>query len=92
MLSKKEIESLLAALDERLAKKSIVGELYLVGGAVMCLAYEARPATKNVDGYFVPKNEVQKAAEEVARHYDLPLDWLNDAVKGFLSEHGRPSG
>lgn len=89
MLSEADIRGLLKELDGKLAQDEVVGELYLVGGAVMSLAYHARPATKDVDGYFVPKEKIRRAAEAIARERELPLNWLNDAVKGFLSPKGR---
>lgn len=87
-LTKVEIERLLRELDAELAKDDVKGELYLVGGAVMCLAYGARAATRDVDGVFRPSKQVRAAASRVALANRLPASWLNDAVKGFFSEHG----
>ncbi|MEO8127623.1 MAG: DUF6036 family nucleotidyltransferase [Bryobacteraceae bacterium] len=67
----------------------IVGEINIFGGTSMVLAFQARQSTKDVDAIFAPANEVREAARSVAGQLDLPIDWLNDAVKGFVSERSR---
>jgi len=87
-LAKTDIERLLSELSSHLEAMNVRGELYLVGGAVMCLVHEARPATRDLDAFFRPAKQLRVAAAKVAAHNDLPESWLNDAVKGFFSEHG----
>ena len=84
-----EILSLLQLLDKELERDGVCGELYLVGGAVICLAFDARRVTRDIDGFFRPTHSVRAAAQRVARLKGLPDDWLNDGAKGFLSENGK---
>jgi hypothetical protein len=77
---------MLRLLSERLVQRGLVGELALYGGAAMVLAHRSRSSTKDVDAVFVPKQEVYQAVAEVAAAAGVDKDWLNDAVKGFLSE------
>jgi hypothetical protein len=87
-LSASQLRRLFALLNDDLARHAINGELYLVGGAVMCLAYAARPSTQDVDGLILPATEVRQAAARVALQARIPADWLNDGVKAYLSERG----
>jgi hypothetical protein len=87
-LTKAAIERLFRELDGELEAARVKGELYVVGGAVMCLVYGSRAATRDVDAFFKPTKALRTAAARVAAANDLPDTWLNDAVKGFFSAHG----
>jgi uncharacterized nucleotidyltransferase DUF6036 len=60
------------------------GQVFIVGGAAMALAYSTRRTTTDIDAVFEPKAVIYEAAVRVAEQQGLPDDWLNDAVKGFL--------
>jgi hypothetical protein len=87
-LSRADIHRLLELLDAELARENVEGEIYIVGGAVMCLVLNARSATRDVDAFFRPTRLIRQAAARVAARAGAPENWLNDAVKAFLSERG----
>lgn len=88
MLKRPEIKRLFGLLNSELSKDDIKGEIYLVGGAVMCLAFAVRPSTRDIDAYFVPTIKIRQAVNLIASEQGLAEDWLNDGVKGFLSAKG----
>lgn len=87
-LTSEDILALFEMLDEELATTGTHAEVYLVGGAVMCLALEARAATRDADAWFQPVARVREAAARVAMRAAVPETWLNDAVKAWLSPRG----
>ncbi|MCI0535342.1 MAG: hypothetical protein L0Z50_08940 [Verrucomicrobiales bacterium] len=84
-LDRETILAALGRLSERLAERGVKGELCLLGGTVMVLAFQSRASTKDVDAIFQPSSAIRNAAQEVAEEMNLPKDWLNDGAKGFVS-------
>jgi hypothetical protein len=84
MLSREDIATLLDELADELETQGAHGDLFLVGGAAMALAYSRRRATRDLDAIFEPKQVIYDAAQRIGDRYGLPSDWLNDGVKGFL--------
>ena len=86
MLSDTEIRQALQEMDATLAQRGIKGEICLFGGAVMVLAFHARQSTRDVDAIFAPATILREVAAEVGEARGWAADWLNDGVKGFVSE------
>ena len=86
--SRAQILRLLEALNVELGKAGTRGDVYLAGGAVMCLAFKARDSTKDVDALCKPSVAIREAVLEVASKEGVADSWLNDAVKNYLSESG----
>ncbi len=80
-------EDLLAAfqaMDEELRLRGVRAELFVVGGAAMAIAYDARRSTTDVDAVFAPSGVVREVAKNVGDELGFEPDWLNDGVKAFL--------
>ena len=72
-------------LAAKLARRGVVGELHVFGGAAMVLAFDARVATRDVDALFRPDGPVLEAAREVADELGLPRSWLNNQASSYVS-------
>lgn len=83
-MDRQEIIEALTTLGRTLLDRGLTGDIYVVGGAAIALAYDERRATKDIDAVFAPKAEIYSAAADVGERLNLPEGWLNDAVKGFL--------
>ena len=84
MLDRHTILKLFEKLNAKLAQKNTRGEVGIVGGAVMCLVYDARQATKDVDAIFAPTTLIRELAHQISEEEELEDGWLNDGAKGYL--------
>lgn len=79
------VSVLLAELGDRLAGRGIEGEIYVVGGAAMMLAYDRGRLTRDIDAVGVPQEEIDAEVRAMATdHKDLDPDWLYARVLPML--------
>jgi hypothetical protein len=57
---------------ERLVRRGVVADIFIVGGAAMALAYDAARVTRDVDAMFQPHGIVHEEAMQVANDLGLP--------------------
>ena len=84
-LTRETILKALSRLNEKLREETVIGEICLFGGTAMVLAFNARLSTHDVDAVFEPPEVFRRRAREIADELNLPADWLNDGVKGYVS-------
>ena len=53
-MSREDILKYLHLLNDKLKQINKQGEVSIVGGAVMCLCFESRPATFDIDAIYQP--------------------------------------
>jgi Nucleotidyltransferase of unknown function (DUF6036) len=86
-VTKNQIVSALAELNSELKQQNVYGEISVVGGAVMCLVFNSRESTQDIDAIMAPTEILQKAAFNVSQTLGLDNNfWLNDSAKVFQSE------
>jgi hypothetical protein len=85
LLSHEKLHQAFELLAEQCAKRGVVGEVHVFGGAAMVLAFHSRLATRDVDAIFAPDTEVLEAAWVVAKKLGLPKSWLNNQASSYVS-------
>lgn len=85
LLGRAELERAFGALGDRLVRRGVVADLFIVGGAAMALAYDANRVTRDVDATFVPHGVVLEEARNVAQAMGLPPWWLNEQASAYVS-------
>lgn len=79
------VSALLSELGERLANRGIEGDIYVVGGAAMMLAFDRSRITRDIDAIGAPQEEIDVEVRAMAAEYrDLGPDWLNARVLPLL--------
>jgi predicted nucleotidyltransferase len=90
LLGRAELERAFTALGERLASRDVTADVFVVGGAAMALAYDAKRVTRDVDARFVPHGIVLEEARQVAEDLGLPPWWLNEQASVYISGKDDP--
>jgi hypothetical protein len=72
-------------LADNLELKGVIGHIYVIGGAAMILAYDARRITRDINALFEPDTAVTAAVREIAHKQGWPETWLNNQASAFVS-------
>lgn len=78
LLDRAAMQHAFRRLGDRLVRRGVVADIYVIGGAAMALAYNARRATRDIDAVFEPHGVVIEEARAVAAELGLP-PWSTDA-------------
>ena len=78
-LSKGDMYALFDALSEKLQRKRTRANIYLVGGAVMALAFDRERITGDIDARIdAGHGALVEAVHEIAAEHGLGAHWLNE--------------
>jgi predicted nucleotidyltransferase len=88
LLDREDIENAFRRLGELLARRGLTADVYVIGGAAMAMAYDARRATRDIDAIFQPHSAVIEEAWNVAEELGLPRWWLNDQASVYVARGG----
>lgn len=84
-LSKDDMYALFDALSERLRRKHARANIYLVGGAVMALAFDRERITGDIDARIeAGHGALVEAVHEIAVERGLATSWLNEQAASAI--------
>ena len=90
-LTKEIIERAFDTMGRMAAERGLVIEIAVYGGSCLVLASDIRNASIDVDAVFLTERKVVRdIADAVARRLELPLDWINEAVRQAAPPRGNP--
>ncbi|HKS99631.1 MAG TPA: DUF6036 family nucleotidyltransferase [Rugosimonospora sp.] len=90
LMGRADLERAFTALGDRLVRRGVVADLFVVGGAAMAMAYDAARVTRDVDAMFVPHGVVVEEARAVAEELGLPPWWINEQASVYVSGKDDP--
>ncbi|MDG4766822.1 DUF6036 family nucleotidyltransferase [Solwaraspora sp. WMMD406] len=90
LMGRADLERAFGSLGDRLVRRGVVADIFVVGGAAMALAYDAKRVTRDVDAMFVPHGVVLDEARAVADELGLPPWWLNEQASVYVSGKDDP--
>lgn len=85
-MNKNEILTYFDIMNDKLKDKDVSAYVNVYGGAVMCLVFNSRDNTKDIDAIFEPESVLKEIAADIAKEYKLNKDWFNDEIKLFRPE------
>jgi len=88
LLDRAAIENAFRRLGERLARRGLTADVYVIGGAALAMAYDARRVTRDIDAVFQPHGAVIEEAWKVADELGMPRWWLNDQASVYVARGG----
>lgn len=91
LLDREAIREAFRRLGDRLVRQGVTADVYVLGGAAMALAYDARRSTQDIDAVFKPHGIVLEEARAVAAELGLPDWWLNEQASAYVAPGGDPS-
>ena len=81
-LTPQQIRTALERVAEILSERGVTARIDVFGGASLALVHApTRTATADVDGSYVPVQEIELAADDVASELGLLPGWLNNRMK-----------
>jgi len=81
-MNKDTMKKYLCELNTLLKEENLYGEICIFGGSYITLMYKDDRMTNDIDSIFIRgKRQLLPLIKRIAQKYNIPMNWLNDAVK-----------
>jgi hypothetical protein len=92
LLDREALLELLRELAERLNRRGVRANIYIVGGAAMSLCFDARRATRDIDAVVLHGHgALMDEVRDMGRLHNLPSTWLNELAVMYVSRTADPA-
>lgn len=86
LLDQSALRALLLELAERLARRGVRANVYVIGGAAMAMQYDERRATRDIDAVVLSGHgPLIEEVRSMALLHDLPTTWLNEQAASYVA-------
>jgi hypothetical protein len=85
LFSADDVRDALRELAQELRVANLPATIHVVGGAAVAIQIGRPALTRDVDALHPPSREFTNVVHLIAARRGWPLNWLNDAVKGFAT-------
>jgi Nucleotidyltransferase of unknown function (DUF6036) len=87
LLDRAELRKLLSELAERLSRRGVRANIYLIGGAAMAMLFDDSRATRDIDAVVLSSHgPLIDEVRAIAKLHRLPSTWLNEQASAYVSD------
>lgn len=85
LFGRNEVLEAFSLLATKLERRRVVGQVHVIGGAAMLLAFDSRSITRDIDALFSPDGPMRDVVREIAAEKGWPSTWLNDQAAMYVA-------
>ncbi len=91
MFDRRALLELLGELGDRLSRRGVRANVYIIGGAAISLSFDARRATRDIDAVVLSGHTaLMEEVRAIARARGLPTTWLNEQAAMYVARQVDP--
>jgi hypothetical protein len=86
LLDQSALRALMLELADRLGRRGVRANVYVIDGAAMAMQFDERRATRDIDAVVLSGHgPLIEEVRALARLHDLPTTWLNEQAASYVA-------